>query len=80
MNETHKFTHAVAMIIWWTEGMLSNKPPWWKNDKIKQCHAGFISWCCQHCIKNYYRQTNKRISRRKRVKGKLFKDLLTSIN
>ena len=51
MNETHKFTHAIAMIIRRPEGMLGNKPPWWENDKIKQCHPRFISWCCQHCIK-----------------------------
>lgn len=48
MDETHKFTHAIAMIIWRPEGMLSNKPPRWKNDKIKQCHSRFISRCCQH--------------------------------
>lgn len=35
VNEAHKFTHAVAMIIWRPESVLSNQPSGWKNDKIK---------------------------------------------
>ena len=49
MNKAHKFTHAIAMIIWRKESMLSNQPSGWENDKIKQCHSRFISWCGQHC-------------------------------
>ena len=42
--------HTIAMIIWRSEGMLSNQPPRRENDKIKQCHTRFICWCRQDCI------------------------------
>lgn len=51
MNKTHKFTHAIAVIVRRSKGMFSNQPSWREYDKIKQCDARFIGWCGQNCNK-----------------------------
>lgn len=62
MNQTHKFTHAVAVVIWWAECMLSNMPSRWKYHKIKQRNTGLIRWRGKHWTNNtsmdyYYRNS-----------------------
>lgn len=57
MNKTHKFTHAIAMVVRGSKGVFSNQPSWWEYDKIKQCNTRFISWCSQNCIMIANRQT-----------------------
>ena len=35
INQAHELTHAVAMVVWRTERIFSNQPPWWEYYKVK---------------------------------------------
>lgn len=48
VNQTHKFTHAVAVIVWGAEGVLRHNPSRRKDHKVEQCNTGLIGGRCQY--------------------------------
>eukprot|EP00055_Hartaetosiga_balthica_P002765 m.5202 g.5202 ORF g.5202 m.5202 type:complete len:365 (+) comp2356_c0_seq1:310-1404(+) len=47
-NKAHKFTHAVAMVIWGTESVLVHRPAWRENRKVYERESRHSCWCCQN--------------------------------
>ena len=45
---THKFTHAVTMVVWWSECVLLYAPAWWKNYKVCHGHPRFCGRTREH--------------------------------
>ena len=50
MSKTHKFTHAISVIVRRSKGMFSDQPSWREYDKIKQCGAWFIGCAVKTAI------------------------------